>query len=474
MNSKIEKLIQVAKAEIGYCEKSKKAYNDDPSVLDEKTKGAGVDNITKYGRDMVKWVGSPYTQGAAWCDSWCDWVFITAFGKDEAKRLLGGWSAYTPTSAQYYKDKKQWYTSNPQPGDQIFFKNETRICHTGIVYKVDNAKVYTIEGNTSGKAGVVANGGMVAEKSYNLNNTKIAGYGRPQYETTSAPPTTTKLKKGVDLSKYNKITNYLNLKAAGVKFGIIKIIEKSRNEEPSFKKHYNGLCNSGIPILCVYNYSYALNVEDAQKDARAVIKALDGRIIPVALDIEDKSQISLGEKLIDIIKAYQKVIEDAGLTFILYTGMSFYNSYLKPYQNKLGKQNIWIARYPSTKPMSINDDPNPEKKPQIDGVFMWQYSSTTQIPEACSGNLDCNILYSEPNPPIEIHINNNPIASGYVNTHSLRVRNTPNTSGKVVGYLMQGQKVLIYDTDPVTGWYKLSPRDDDPKWASNKFIEINK
>jgi len=471
MNSKIEKLIEVAKAEVDYCEKSKKSVDADPSVLDDKIKGAGVDNYTKYGRDMVKWVGSPYTQGAAWCQTFVSWVFVTAFGKDTAKNLMGGWTAYTPTGVQYYKNMNRWHTSNPQVGDQIFFKNDTRVCHTGIVYQVDNAKVYTIEGNTSNKAGIVPNGGTIALKTYNLKNTKIAGYGRPDYGE-DAPKPTTKLKKGVDLSKYNNIKNYLNLRAAGVKFGIIKIIEKSRNVEPSYKKHLNGLLNAGLSVLCVYNYSYAKTVDDAIKDAQAVLKALDGRKIPVALDIEDKSLISLGEKLIDIIKAYQKVIEDAGLTFVLYTYQSFWNSYLAKYKDRLGKQKIWIARYPSTKEMSINEDPDPAKKPQIDGVFMWQYSSSVVIPEACDGRLDCNILYEEL--PVQKVEEVPQIKIGYVNTHSLKVRNKPDTTGKVIGYLMEGEKVFIYETNPDTGWYRIHPQSNDPHWVSNKYIDVQK
>jgi hypothetical protein len=67
-------------------------------------------------------------------------------------------------------------------GDQIFFGAKGDEDHTGIVYKVDGSKVYTIEGNTSGAAGVVANGGGVFKKSYTLNDSRISGYGRPRYD----------------------------------------------------------------------------------------------------------------------------------------------------------------------------------------------------------------------------------------------------------------------------------------------------
>ena len=82
----------------------------------------------------------------------------------------------------YFKRKGQLYSS-PEPGDVIFFWNSAKkeASHVGIVEKVDSSYVYTIEGNTSNKSGVVANGGAVASKKYNLANSRIAGYGRPDY-----------------------------------------------------------------------------------------------------------------------------------------------------------------------------------------------------------------------------------------------------------------------------------------------------
>lgn len=169
-------LIKVAMGQVGYLEKKSN------SQLDNKTANAGYNNYTKYARDLVIAIGSPYANGVAWCDVFVDWCFIQSFGLTEAKKLLGGWSAYTPTSAQYYKSAGKYYKSNPKMGDQIFFKDSKGICHTGIVYDVDSKKVYTIEGNTSGSSGVVANGGGVFKKSYDLTYSKIDGYGRPTYD----------------------------------------------------------------------------------------------------------------------------------------------------------------------------------------------------------------------------------------------------------------------------------------------------
>ena len=172
-----DKVIAIALAEEGYLEKKSN------SSLNDKSANAGSGNYTKYWRDT-----SPSFQGEPWCDAFVSWCFKQAYGEKEADRLLCGGlkSYYTPESAQKYKDKGQWHTKTPKAGDQVFFRNDTRICHTGIVYKADSSKVYTIEGNTSAGSQVVPNGGAVCRKSYTLTNSRIAGYGRPDYGTQTA------------------------------------------------------------------------------------------------------------------------------------------------------------------------------------------------------------------------------------------------------------------------------------------------
>ena len=171
------KVIDIALAEEGYLEK--KSNKD----LDNKTANAGSANYTKYGRDMHELYPSVMDFPAAWCDGFVDWCFYKAYGKANAKGLLGGdFNDYTVSSAQLYKNKNAYYKKDPKVGDQIFFRNNTRICHTGLVYKVDSKYVYTIEGNTSGASGVIANGGGVCKKKYLLTYSKIDGYGRPKYD----------------------------------------------------------------------------------------------------------------------------------------------------------------------------------------------------------------------------------------------------------------------------------------------------
>jgi hypothetical protein len=114
-----------------------------------------------------------------------DWCFIQTFGAELAMKMLNqkydGLGAGVKWSAQYHKNAGQFFESGPQPGDQIFFGDADSWWHTGIVTDIINGRVYTIEGNTTGKIGIVSNGGCVATKGYALNNPNIKGYGRPDY-----------------------------------------------------------------------------------------------------------------------------------------------------------------------------------------------------------------------------------------------------------------------------------------------------
>ena len=182
----VDKLLNLASAEVGYLEKKSAAQ------LDDKTANAGNKNYTKYARDLDA-IPSFYNgrkQGSSWCDVFVDWCFVQAFGVEVALKLLcqvmGGCGAGVKYSAQYYKAKGQFLERDPHPGDQIFFVKRkgltvTNWLHTGLVEKVEGGYVYTIEGNTSGASGIVSNGGGVCRKKYKLNSVNIGGYGRPDW-----------------------------------------------------------------------------------------------------------------------------------------------------------------------------------------------------------------------------------------------------------------------------------------------------
>ncbi len=186
-----QKVLDCALSEVGYLEKASN------SNLDSKTGNAGSKNYTKYSRDLaaVNFYNGR-KQGVAWCDVFVDWCFFKAFGKAATLAITFqptnnkvNYGAGCKYSRNYYKNNGRLF-DDPEPGDQIFFysKDKKSIAHTGLVYKVDGSKVYTVEGNTSGASGVIANGGGVCKKSYALTYGRIAGYGRPAYGVTQTPP----------------------------------------------------------------------------------------------------------------------------------------------------------------------------------------------------------------------------------------------------------------------------------------------
>ena len=171
-----KQLVAIAEAEIGYHEKASNAN------LDSKTANSGNKNFTKYGRDLFN-AGffNGNKQGFDWCDQFVDWCFFKMCGnKDKAEYLecqTGNLGAGCGFSLKYYKAAGR-FDKTPKVGDQIFFKynlNDTSYTadHTGIVVRVTDKLVETIEGNS---------GNEVKRKAYQRNDKSIIGYGHPRYD----------------------------------------------------------------------------------------------------------------------------------------------------------------------------------------------------------------------------------------------------------------------------------------------------
>lgn len=202
--------------------------------------------------------------------------------------------------------------------------------------------------------------------------------------------------KGIDVSSYQGTIDWKKVKAAGVQFAILKVIRKDLNPDKQFEANWSGCEAAGMTIQGVYNYSYATNVEKAKTDARKVVSILGSDRHPMVwIDVEDTVQKNLGQKLVDIIKAYEEVIRSAGMQFGVYTGKYFYNSYIKPYQNQVKDIPFWIARYPTDKVMEVSINPSANYKPAVHPIlYGWQYSSKGKV-DGVSGNVDMNEWYAD-------------------------------------------------------------------------------
>ncbi len=202
--------------------------------------------------------------------------------------------------------------------------------------------------------------------------------------------------KGIDIAKWNKITDYRAVKNAGVEFTILKVINAQNKPDSRFYEHVAG-CNSvGLPIIAGYTYSYANTEDKARKAADAFVEVGAPKgIDTMVLDLEDKSMMGLENKIVDIINIYRKAAQDAEMGFGIYTGSQYYNPYLKPYARELADIPIWWARYPFTKEFTVTT-PIPDNKYLPTGIDVagWQYTSKGVIPGA-SGYVDLNIWYRD-------------------------------------------------------------------------------
>ena len=125
--------------------------------------------------------------------------------------------SFVPDGINWFKSHHRWQSRNYKPaaGDVIFFDwggNGTQD-HVGIVEKVDNGYVYTIEGNTSTSND--ANGGKVMRRT--RTKSTIIGVGRPDYiqeETKETVEVTVQM-----LKKGSKIDNVKALQILLIGYG---------------------------------------------------------------------------------------------------------------------------------------------------------------------------------------------------------------------------------------------------------------
>lgn len=243
----LDGLLKRCKDEIGYIEKSS-AKN-----LLDKLLNKGTSNYTKYSDDINK-LGLRGCQGQPWCATYQFWQEVQEFGLDTAlkhwnmtKSTYVGYNCFSTYNKFNAAGK---ISKTPKVGCLVIFKSS----HMGRVTKISGNTFYTNEGNTSAKT-YDRNGGMVAEKSYSINDSKIKGFCIIDYEenkTSSTTSTTTKVNtvsknylakgdKGDRVKKLQENLNYLGY-SCGVVDGIFGT--KTDTVVRSFQKN-NGLTVDG-------------------------------------------------------------------------------------------------------------------------------------------------------------------------------------------------------------------------------------
>lgn len=200
-------------------------------------------------------------------------------------------------------------------------------------------------------------------------------------------------KKVIDLSGWNEVQSYEGVKAAGIDYVILKAINKGLNTDKKFEQHWKCCSGAGIAVIGTYHYSYATTVAKAKEAAKAWIKTVNGRCSTYYLDWEDAS-LPKDSRAVDIINVYADEVHKTGGSLAVYCSLSWYNSYLKKYAEKLPYE-FWIARYyAGYKTFAVSDTVNSQYMPSVPNLTGWQYTASGTI-AGINGNVDISIWYKD-------------------------------------------------------------------------------
>lgn len=143
-------------------------YDPDTTQLIVEVAASQIGNVG--GEPYWSWYG--FTEHVEWCACFVSWCANKCGYLDTFIPKFAGCS----TGVQWFKARNQWAdrTTTPEPGMIIFFDwdRDGVPDHTGIVEKIENGYVYTIEGNTSDSC---------RRRQYTVGNPNIFGYGTPAY-----------------------------------------------------------------------------------------------------------------------------------------------------------------------------------------------------------------------------------------------------------------------------------------------------
>lgn len=204
--------------------------------------------------------------------------------------------------------------------------------------------------------------------------------------------------KGIDVSKHQGKIDWAKVKASGIQFAMIRTGYGWDNDsqiDACFKANVVGAEAAGLPYG-LYHYSYAKCPSDAEKEARWLLRVIEGMqpAYPVVFDFEEAFQIGgrdskgvmhIGYALdqqMDIIEAFMHVLESAKYYAMLYMPAGALERLHKYAPDRLGKFDLWVAHIDVDKP-SVSCP-----------CGMWQYSWKGRI-DGIAGDVDLNYAYKD-------------------------------------------------------------------------------
>lgn len=196
------------------------------------------------------------------------------------------------------------------------------------------------------------------------------------------------MKKGIDISYYQGKIYFTLVKNDGIEFVIIR--EGYRNTVDSkFFDYVRETKESGLIILAVYHFSYALNEEEAKEEARFCVenikKAGLGNETMVFYDFEYDTVKKASQKGVTLTSsdcnkhtiAFCEEIKKLGFIPGIYINKDYYKNWYS--KDVLDKYRIWLADYSGG--------------PDFDCLIQ-QYSNTGKV-SGIGTNVDLNYFYGD-------------------------------------------------------------------------------
>lgn len=193
--------------------------------------------------------------------------------------------------------------------------------------------------------------------------------------------------KGLDVSEFQGIIDWEQVKAAGYQFAMIRAGYGFGTLDQQFQRNAAECNRIGLPIG-VYWFCYALTPETARQEAEGCIRAISGYRLdyPVCYDIEQATINYAAQNGVTVtkdlatrfIQSFCNRVEELGYFAMFYSNRNFLNTY---FPNDLAERYaLWYAYYNT----------------QFDNTQcgIWQYTDQGNVP-GIAGNVDLDVSFSD-------------------------------------------------------------------------------
>lgn len=159
--------------------------------------------------------------------------------------------------------------------------------------------------------------------------------------------------KGIDVSRWQKEVDWLQVRDADVTFAFVKATQGNYRLDPFFERNWEGTKQNGIVRGAYHFYKPEIPVQEQINLFINTVRLEPGDLPPV-LDVEivDKS-VSPQQLRADIRTWMEAITNHYGVKPIIYTYQNYYRRYLKGH---FPEYHFWIARYSDVQPEVEHSD----------------------------------------------------------------------------------------------------------------------